>query len=155
MKALPIQNGAIRIELEDATDWRLFTRMLMDAGDKKYDPAADVSDRMTDGEIAEDWSEFVVPDLRDQFDAGLLRVSAMIENEYKAHDGGKGAVIIPRDGCHDWYGVLNRARLALEAKHRLAAQKNNPSATTDILAARLRDRLYCALQSLILDHAFE
>lgn len=155
MKAFPIPNGAIRIEVEDADDWRLLTHLLVDAGDPTYDPAADASGRMMDDEVAEDWREYVVPDLKDQFDATLNHVSNIIEAACRGHEGGKGGVTITLDHCHDWYGVLNRARLALEAKHRLAVHKNNPSAEPEIRAARLRDRLYCALQSLILDHAFD
>jgi len=154
MKVLRIQNHAIRIEIEDANDWRLFTRMLMDAGDENYDPAADATVHMHDDETTEDWLEFVVPDLREQFDASLLRVSKMIEKARKAQSGGKGGFLIPRDAAEDWYGTLNRARLALELKHRLAAPTNNPSASSNLMAARRRERFYCVLQCLILEHAF-
>jgi len=155
MKAFPIPHGAIRIEVEDADDWRLLTRLLVDARDPTYDPAAYVTGRMMDEEVAEDWQEFVGPDLREQFDQSLVRVSSSIEEACKAHEGGKGGVDITLDRCQDWYGVLNRARLALEARHQLAANRGTAPAAPEAYAARLRDRLYCALQSLILDHAFD
>lgn len=155
MKALPIPNGGIRIELEDADDWKLLSRMLLDAHDEDYDLVADVSGGISDEQVAGDWNEFVVPDLRDQFDDAIRRVATSLEKAFEAHQGGAGRVVIPRDAAHDWYGVLNRARLALEARYRFGAAKGAAHADPEKHAARLRDRLYCALQSLLLDHAFE
>ncbi len=154
MKAFPISNGAIRIELEEADDWRLISRLVVDAGDQNYDPATDVSGKMTNEEVREDWNDFVLPDLRDQFDATLARVSTIIEKEWVAHEGKNGGIIITGEDCHDWYSVLNRARLALEARHGLGNIKQIHAVDPELHAARLRDRLYCALQSLILDHSF-
>ena len=155
MRARPQANGAIRIELDDVDDWKLLSRLLLDAHDPEYDLAADVAGRMPDAEVAEDWREFVLPDLRDEFDGGLRRVTKAIEHAFAACHGGAGALVIPRDAAHDWYGVINRARLALEARYRFAGEIPGPHMPPDVHAARLRDRLYCALQSLILDHAFE
>lgn len=155
MKARPIPNGAIRIELEDADDWKLLSRLLLDAHDPDYDLAADVAGRMPEGEVAEDWQDFVLPDLKDEFDAGLRRVRERVERGHEGCGGQAGFLVIPRDAAQDWYGVLNRARLALEARFRFAGQKAGPQMPPEMHAARLRDRLYCALQSLLLDHAFE
>lgn len=155
MKAFPTPNGIIHIEVEDVDDWRLLTRLLIDAGDTDYDIADDICGRISDMEVASDWRDFVVPDLVVKFDASLARVAASIELACKEHDGGGGGFTIDPQYSHDWYGVLNRARLALESKYHLAAsRKNAGEMTSEIHAAYLRDRLYCALQSLILDHAF-
>ena len=155
MKAYPIPHGSIHIELEDAGDWRLLSHMLMDARAEGYDLAADLCGMIADDEVAEDWRDFVLPDLRDKFDEALKRVTGVIGEAYAEHQGGSGRVIIPRDASMDWYGVLNRARLALEARHHFAAQEKPVQAGSEKHAARLRDRLYCALQSLLLDHAFD
>ena len=155
MKAFPFPQGGIHIEMEDADDWRLLSRMLMDARDEGYDLAADVSGRITDAEVAGDWRDFVLPDLRDEFDAALGRVVSTIGAAHAACQGVRGRVIVPREAAMDWYGVLNRARLALEARHRFAADGMPTKAEKEKHAARLRDRLYCALQSLLLDHAFD
>lgn len=155
MRARPQAHGAIRIELDDVDDWKLLSRLLLDAHDPEYDLAADVAGRISDEEVAEDWREFVLPDLRDEFDGGLRRVTEAIERAFADCHGGAGSLEIARDAAHDWYGVINRARLALEARYQFAGEKPGPHMPPDVRAARLRDRLYCALQSLILDHAFE
>ena len=153
MKAFPISDGVIHIKVQDPDDWRLLSRILVDANDEDFDLAADVSGRIADGELADDWRDFVLPDLRDEFDESLGRVTRTLGEAYTAHQGGPGRVIIVRDAAMDWYGVLNRARLALEARHHFAARGKSAQADSEKHSARLRDRLYCALQSLLLDHA--
>ncbi len=157
MKAYPIPQGGIHIELEDADDWRLLARMLRDARDDAFDLAANVGGHIPDEEIAEDWQDFVMPDLRDQFDGQLERVTSAIARAHEAHQGGGGRVLVARDAGADWYGVLNRARLALESRYKLAEERGDgeEGPARGEHAARLRDRLYCALQSLLLDHAFD
>jgi len=92
MRARPQANGAIRIELDDADDWKILSRMLLDAHDPEFDLAADVAGQMPDGEVADDWRDFVIPDLRDGFDTGLRRVTKAVERGFAACHGGQGTL---------------------------------------------------------------
>ncbi len=153
MKAFPKPGREIQLEVENEGDWRLLTQLLADAATHDFDLAAEVCSGMVDDDITEDWREFVVPDLRDAFDESLARVVRMIDEARQKDFPGSGRVVIAPDVCMDWYGVLNRARLALESRHRVAAYRKAPTGQPEIHAAALRDRLYCALQSLLLDHS--
>lgn len=156
MKAYPIPNGGIHIEMDDNDDWRLIAHLIADARDETYDLADDISANITAGDdLAADWADFVLPDLREQFDFALARVAQTVGQAHAAHNGGPGRVVILQNAAPDWYGVLNRARLALEHRHRFSTLETISTKDLATHGARLRDRLYCALQSLLLDHSFE
>lgn len=162
MKAIPIDNGGLCLEMEDADDWKLLARMLLDARDPEFDLAEDLGGQVTDEAVAGDWREFVVPDLRVSFDDGLERVAKAIHRAHQDSAGGAGLVLIPRDAGAEWYGALNNARLALEARHKFGRDSHDrprpqvvAGFSSEKRAAFLRERLYCALQCALLEHAFE
>lgn len=153
MKAYPLPDRSIQLEVEDGDDWRLLEQLLIDAGMEGFDPALDVSARIGDEALMEDWVEYVLPDLREVLDGTLSRVARSIDRKRKETGAGAGRVLIAADDGMDWYGVLNRARLALESRHGLAMLRDRKVVDVDVRSALLRDRLYCALQSLLLDHS--
>lgn len=162
MKAIPTLNGGLRLEIQEPEDWKLLGRMLLDARDPEFDLADDLGGRVRDEAVAEDWREYVVPDLRESFDDVLTRVARVIEDAHRASKGGGGHVMIPRESSGDWYGTLNQARLALEARHGFGADGGAAKSKAAVAgypaekrAAFLRERLYCALQCVILDHTFD
>lgn len=161
MKAIPTLNRGLRLEIHEPDDWKLLGRLLLDARDPGFDLAEDLAGRMHNETIAEDWSDFVVPDLRETFESAVTRVARAIEDAHRAHKGGPGQMTIPREAGGDWYGTLNQARLALEARHSFGADgiANSAAALTgyppEKRAAFLRDRFYGALQCVILDHVFD
>lgn len=153
MKAFPTSNRAIQLELEDQDDWRLLLQLLADAGMDDFDLALDVSAQMDVGEVSADWREYVLPDMREEFDGALARVARSIDEARRVHEFGEGNLMISVDAAMDWYGVLNRARHALESRHGLAARRKQSPDDLEVRSASLRDRLYCAMQSLLLDHS--
>ena len=153
MKAYPLPDRAIQLDLEDGGDWRMLSQLLADAGMEGFDPALDVGARIGDEDLMDDWIEYVLPDLREDLDGALSRVARRIRRHRDESNAGSGRLVITADEVMDWYGVLNRARLALESRHGLATLKNRTVVEAEIRAALLRDRLYCALQSLLLHHS--
>jgi hypothetical protein len=88
-------------------------------------------------------------------------VTKAIDRAHRDSAGDAGRVLISRDAAADWYGALNTARLALEARHKFGNANHgrpNPQVvagfSSEKRAAFLRERLYCALQCALLDHAF-
>ena len=116
--------------------------------------AADrLADAIGDQEIAGDWSEWVVPELEEGFEAELGHVKMVIETARSEASGGVGPLwIIPRE-AQRWYGALNQARLALEAIHHFGPSDgiDPDKLATEKRGAFMRSQFYCALQSALLE----
>ncbi len=154
MNIIPTLEGGLRIEVEDATDWLLLHSIGQDAIGREQSLAAKLGERIKDEEIRADWQAFVSPDLENGFATAVHHVTGEIHRAHKAHGKGPGAVwITPQDAEH-WYSTLNQARLALESEHRLGDSESfNPAGHSPATrSAFLRSQLYCAIQSLLLDH---
>ena len=155
MKVAPTLEGGLRIDPETAEDWHVLRAILIDANSHDTDLATRLGGMVTDERIAEDWREFVVPDLRESFADDLNQIQAAIESAAAFPKNGASQIWISRDDAFSWYGALNQARLALEERYRFGPDpESDPSNHQPVLhEALLRSQFYCALQSFLLRHA--
>lgn len=155
MKAMPTLQGGLRIDAEDASDWEFLRAILSDAGGD--DLAERLGRVVTDTAVAEDWREFVVPDLREGFQDDLARVGAEIESAIARCNGEAGPLWITPDDAAAWYSALNQARLALEETHRFGQREKLEikGLTPERQAAFVRTRFYCAIQGLLLEYVMK
>lgn len=154
MKLAPSAEGGLRIEVEDKSDWQMLLGILRDAQDSGFDLAGRVGIKMQQTADWNDWEEFVIPDIREDFLAHLKTVLIAIESARLEAAGGPGHLWIKRDDAFHWYSSLNQARLALEAIHQFGAgEAIDPGQLSQTsLAAFIRSQFYCALQSVLLDN---
>lgn len=144
MKAAPTLDGRLRIDLENEIDVAVMASVVGDAGPTTATLAEAVSGGM-DAEVAEDWDEFVVPDLRESFNNQVACVAKALAGVEPG-----STVFVPRDEAEQWYGALNQARLALESRYQFGddeLEKMDPERRT----ARIRSHFYQVLQGLLLD----
>ena len=154
MKINPTLEGGLRIDAEDLGDWEILHAILHDAKRGDTDLAAELGKLITEDASAEDWREYVIPDLRDDFEDQLSKVAQAIESAMDATSGGPGSIWIHRADGFIWYGALNQARLAIEDLHHFGPTEN--VSMDDLHPARrsafFRSQFYLAIQSLLLDH---
>lgn len=150
MKAGQTLDGGLRIDAEDGDDWFVLVRI---AADAEGDSLAERLGGLMDGELAEDWREFVVPDLRDEFEGRVAFVRHEVEAAMAAAQGAAGSLWISRERAFDWYGALNQARLALEERYGFGPALIPAGAmqSAERRSAYVRARFYCAIQSMLLE----
>jgi hypothetical protein len=154
MRAAPTLEGGLRIDAEDLSDWEVLHAILHDAQCGETDLATELGNLITDEKAAEDWAEYVTPDLREGFQNQISLVADTIRKAMEKAGGEAGPIWITKDNGLIWYGALNQARLALEELHHfgpgdeVAVGKLGPASKS----AFLRSQFYLALQSLLLDH---
>jgi len=158
MKAMPTLEGGLRLDTEDPSDWELLRAVIADA----HAPATeDLANRM--GNLipeeagAEDWEEYIVPDLREGFQDELAEVGAAIESAIVESDGQAGPIWITPENAYPWYSALNQARLTLEEQFKFGPSEELDVATLSPVraAAFLRSKFYCAIQSLLLEYVMK
>ncbi len=154
MKAMPTLEGGLRIDSEDVNDWGILRSILGDANRSPLDLASRLGGWMTQEAGAEDWSEYVVPDLREGFQDELAQVAASIETAVFHAGGGPGPIWITREDVLPWYSSLNQARLALEDQFSFGSSETLDSGNLppEPQAAWMRSKFYCAIQGLLLAH---
>lgn len=115
MKIAPTLQGGLRIDVETPMDWMVLRCISYYARGGGLDMAERVFDPMNDQEIFADWREFVLPELRDTFNAQL----DTIESAIAAAGPGEGPakIHIAREDAELWYGGLNQARVGLEERY--------------------------------------
>lgn len=154
MKVSPTLEGGLRIDAEDLSDWEVLHAILHDARRGDVDLAGSLGALISEEAGAEDWQEFVVPDLRDEFDQQISRVAKAIESAMEQSGGEPGSIWISRNDGFIWYGALNQARLAIEELHHFGPSED--VAMEELHPARrsafFRSQFYLAIQSLLLDH---
>ena len=154
MKITPTLEGGLRIDVEDAGDWAILMGMARDAIAHDEKLSQRLGNLITDAELADDWREFVVPELEAGFHADLAKVAEAIRN---AESGGSGHLWITPDDAWHWYSSLNQARLALHEIHRF--ESSDLASPADLEPGRrgafLRSQFYCAFQTLLLDHVMK
>ncbi len=155
MKVAPTLEGGLRIDPETEEDWHILRAILLDANGHEADLATRLGGMVTDGRIAEDWQDFVVPDLRESFADDLNQIQAVIETAAAFPKDGESPIWITREDAFPWYSALNQARLALEEKYGFGPDPESDPANLSLIRheALLRSQFYCALQSFILRHA--
>lgn len=155
MRISPTAEGGLRLDLEDGTDWLMLAGIAHDATSCDEPLAGRLGRLVTDEDIAEDWREFIQPEVAEGFEADLAHVLAALERARQDSAGDAGSLWIPRGEALRWYSALNQARLALEDRHQFGpGERIDPAALADdARTAFLRSQFYCAFQSLLLGHA--
>lgn len=153
MKIMQTLEGGLRVDLEDEDDWKILLDILRDATSCDEKLAERLGNMVTAEEVAEDWKEFIIPDLDATFDADLTHVSNSISAARMESAGGPGPLWISKDDAFHWYSALNQARLAIEEKYHFGPsdEVDPPKLTTESSGAFLRSLIYTNLQSLLLD----
>lgn len=149
MKVAPVLKGGLRIDVESPLDWMVLRCIARDARLGGLDLAERVAAPMATDEGAEDWQDFVLPDLRDAFNSQLAAIEAAIDSA--GSDDQPGKVFISKEDAELWYGGLNQARLALEERYDLS-NAALPEMTPGKRSAWFRSQFYLHVQSLLLDH---
>ncbi len=149
MKVGPTLQGGLRIDVETPLDWMVLRCISYDARGGGIDLADRVSSRMGKDEDFSDWQEFVLPELRDSFNAQIETIEGALS---LAGDGEEPAEIhIARDEADLWYGGLNQARLALEERYSFSSE-DPEGMTPGKRSAWFRSQFYLHVQSVLLDH---
>lgn len=154
MTVMPTLEGGLRIDAEDESDWDLLRGIVDDANGGESDLASRLGGMVDDADVAEDWQEFVVPDLREEFQDELAEIGAMIESAAFDVDGGAGPLWITRENAYPWYSALNQARLSLEEVYQFGPEgRADPrKMKEEKQAAFIRSGFYSDIQSLLLEH---
>jgi hypothetical protein len=154
MTIIPTLEGGLRIDTEDASDWDLFRSLIADAGSFRVDLADRLGGLIDKDSGGEDWREYVVPDLREEFQDQLAQIYALIESAAHEAEGGAGPLWLRAEHGYAWYGSFNQARLALNEKHQFQLFKEDDSLvpTPEQLAAYARFRFYGKIQNELLQH---
>lgn len=121
MKIEPTLEGGLRVDMESPLDWHVLMAIVHDARGADKDLADRLGGLIDEDAGAEDWQEFVVPELREGFDDQLRGVAEAIGAVMRKAEDGVGSIRIKRTDGPMWYGALNQARLALEELHHLSA----------------------------------
>ncbi|GAA5482111.1 DUF2017 family protein [Haloferula sargassicola] len=144
MKAAPTLDGRLRIDVESEADALVLMSVIADARQQPEALAEDVGGLMPE-EAREDWDEFVLPELRDRFSDQLDRVANAVRTL-----GEGDSLFIAGDEAEAWFGALNQARLALEARYHFTRDQD-ADAGAEVRSARIRSHFYQVVQGLILD----
>ncbi len=154
MTVMPTLEGGLRIDAEGAGDWDLLRGIVEDAKGGEPDLASRLGGMMDNEEIAEDWQEFVVPDLREEFQDELAEIAALIESAAFHAEGGPGPIWITRENAYPWYSALNQARLTLEEVYHFGPEGrvNRRKMEPEKRGAFIRSGFYSDIQSLLLEH---
>jgi hypothetical protein len=157
MKAMPTLEGGLRIDAEDANDWEILKAIIADANGSKMDLADRLGGLISQEAGAEDWQEYIVPDLRESFQDDLAQIGAAIDAAIFHASGQPGPIWITPEDCLPWYSALNQARLSIEERFHfgpaeIIGLKNLPPTRR---AAFIRTKFYCAIQGLLLEHVMK
>ena len=154
MKALPTLEGGLRIDTKDASDWDLLRCIIHDANGRDVDLADHLGGLISPEAGAEDWEEYVVPDLREEFQDELSLIHAMIESAAFDAGGGAGSLWIRPEDAFAWYGSFNQARLAIEELYHFTDMEDSDlmNITPEQHAAYVRSNFYGHIQILLLKH---
>lgn len=157
MKALPTLEGGLRIDTESAQDWNLLRGIIADASSQGTDLASRLGNLISEEAGAEDWKEFIVPDLREAFQDELAQIGAAIESAIFSAEGKAGPIWISREDAIPWYSALNQARLALEEQFHFGdCDDIDPSNLPPIRrTALMRSIFYLEIQSLLLRYVLK
>lgn len=123
------------------------------ASERLYQSPVKQPQNVTDEELVDDWQEFVMPDLRQEFTRQLdcvandlsqaqpestpspLHDDSLREDEDEDEDESEDAdaatspaatyeLIIPFDHIESWYGALNQARLVMQERYEFPETEN-------------------------------
>jgi hypothetical protein len=154
VKIMQTLEGGLRLDAEDSSDWHLLQGITTDALSCDESLAHRLAKLVSDKEMAEDWREYIVPDLEEGFSADVLHVTTAIASARLESGGDAGPLWITPDDAFQWYSALNQARLAIEERHHFGpgGEIHLASLTAISRPAFLRSQFYCALQSMLLEY---
>lgn len=157
MNFTPTKEGSLRIDAETVQDWKLLRSILVDANGCEIDLASRLGGIISEEAGAEDWHEYIVPDLREEFRSELAQVRAELDTAATHVVDGVGAITIGRENGFVWYSALNQARLALEERYHFGQSEHIApgSLGPEARFPFFRSQLYCELQSLLLEFVLE
>lgn len=158
MNIIPTLEGGLRVDLEDRADWLLLSQLIDDACRREHSLADELGAAIQEPEVAEDWFEYVVPELKEQFATSLETVRELIADSIQQHEGGPGSLWITRELGFDWFSSLNQARLAIESRHgfgNLDREEIDEDSNDTRRSAYYRSQFYSALQGLLLEHVLD
>jgi len=153
----PTLDGGLRIDADDAADWAVLRCIALDARGLPVDLATRLGRLIRDEPEPGDWEEFVVPELRAQFDGQLELIGRAIESALGDDPEEGGSILIGPADAEAWYGALNQARLALEAMHHLGGSAAGEPDRSDAerRSAFFRSQFYFAIQELLLQFVMD
>ena len=154
MRILPTLEGGLRIDAEDDGDWQLLSGITRDAVSCDEKLSLRLGKLITDKDVIHDWLEYIVPELEEAFHGHLTHLATAITAARFEAGGGAGPLWITRDDGFHWYSALNQARLALEERFGFGPSEliDPAELPSDKRSAFIRSQLYCAIQSLLLEH---
>jgi hypothetical protein len=160
MRLMPTLEGGMRIEIETPTDWLVLEQIAPDALDGGNDRLPQRLGALMDEQS--DWEEVVIPELKSFFSG---QISCVVEGVKRGQEGvelGKeeasGEVFITKEDAENWYGALNQARLALEARYKFGESEEIEDLEDfddDKRSAFVRNRFYNALQGVLLEYVID
>ena len=151
MKILPTLDGGLCILPESEIDWQELELICSDE-DRPTHLAASLADLMDEDS---EWSEYVVPDLEENFRAQAKVVADTIE---KARISDDSVIFIPPAEAERWYGAINQVRLSLHARfdiEELGESSDINDASPELKSAYYRNRFYLLLQSMLLEYILD
>ncbi|TAG09854.1 MAG: hypothetical protein EAZ42_05440 [Verrucomicrobia bacterium] len=158
MKVVPTLAKGLRLEAEDASDWELLRYIIYDATMASRDLAESLNCTAQETDAADDWREYVMPDLREAFQEDLAIVAAAVETAIHHAKGEAGPLWIQAEQSFLWYSALNQARLSIEDVHHFATVDEfsedwlDFSNSSDLLGFFRRNQFYGVLQTLLLEY---
>ena len=148
MNIVPTIEGGLAIELSSEVDWEVLEMIIRDVGRPGH-LAESLAGLMDDNS---DWEDYVLPDLKSVFDGQAKYVAAALKD---ARDRNEQVVFVnPKQG-EQWYGAVNQARMALEARYQLDSIEDYEDAPEELRSAYFRGRFYCMLQTMLLDYVMD
>jgi len=115
-----------------------------------------------DPEVAEDWREYVQPELETRFQDEVRLVASDLQRAEELGKKGKNGAIyrlrVPIENTQTWYSVLNQARLILNEEHEIARTERGLIAGEDLPTSideekwliMVQYRIYGAIQEFLL-----
>ena len=149
MTIAPTLAGGLKLLPEEERDWYLLLEIAQD-GDA--DLAKHFADLMDEDSM---WEDIVMPELESDFSKQRETVMKAV---VKAKKAGEDEVVIEPADADAWYGALNQARLAMEAKYRFGPRElSDPSQlqSNEMRSAYYRNDFYCTVQSLLLEYVMD
>lgn len=152
MKIMQTLEGGLRMDIEEDDDWHLLQSITNDAISCDEKLAQRLGNLITDPDVAQDWEEFIIPDLEDGFASDVQHVATAIASARLKSGGGPGPLWITRDDAFHWYSALNQARLAIEERFQFGPEEEvDPDKLTRTeRAAFIRSDIYSDIQRMLL-----
>lgn len=149
MKVAPTLEGGLKISVESAVDWMVLRCIPHDARGGDLDLADHLSSQMTGKDGEDDWREFVLPDLRDNFNAQISTIEDALDSFSEELE--EGEIFIEKEQADFWYGGINQARIALEERYDFSSE-DPIEMPPGLRSAWFRSQFYLHVQSLLLEH---